>query len=80
MALRGFGAHAVHVIAVRSQSSPFRREPKGMPGLIIVSANSTGGVMSELGANRVPKIDWWELLISALLVGAISAVALILVH
>ncbi len=58
----------------------FRREPNGLPGLVIVSANSTGVVMSELGADRVPKIDWWKLLISALFVGSISAGALILVH
>lgn len=50
-----------------------------MPGLVIVSANSTGVDMSDLGANRVPKIDWWELLVSVLLVGAVSAGALILV-
>ncbi len=56
------------------------REPNGLLGLVIVSANSTGVVMSELGADRVPKIDWWKLLISALFVGSISAGALILVH
>ncbi len=39
-----------------------------------------GSIMSELGASRVPKIDWWELLISVLLVSAICAGALIMLH
>ncbi len=56
------------------------RNQKDRPGLVTFSANSTGVVMSELGANRVPKIDWWEVVIWVLLVGAISTGALILVH